>query len=329
MKKYFFLASVAVVALSSCSNEEISEVSVLPGTGATPIEFTAYTGRATRYYVASEANIESLVYQSETGLGGFSLTGTYLANDKNEFIMDNSLYTVDLENDQIVCSPVSDQVPMWTDAIPTDADVSFYAYYPSGAAQTTSPVTLSTTDGTLTISNVDGETDVMAAAATVTKGDAVALEFKHLLAQVEIKVQYDREYYASLGATDAQLTSLSLSAPQYSTYDFASSSIVANPETLSVYTFVAESVSANPSLTGYGTAMIPANNGNGTSCELSISYYFALQGNQVLEYEKTANVTIVAGCKNVINVTVKGDTPISITASVAPWESKEDQNIDL
>ena len=334
MKKYFFLASVAVVALSSCSNEEISEVSVLPGTGATPIEFTAYSGRATRYS-ASEANIESLVYQNGSGYGGFSLTGTYLANDKNEFIMDNSLYTVDLESDQKVCSPVSEQAPMWTDAIPTDAQVSFYAYYPSGAAQTTSPVTLSTTDGTLTISNVDGETDVMAAAATVTKGAAVALEFKHLLAQVVMNVRYDEDYADLLGGvSEVVLNNLTLTAPVTSVYDLAEG-VATGPEAVvdgggntSRYIFISSGISVYSESNGFGTAMIPASN-DGTECPLSISFTFSTRNQQSYTYTKSANVTIVAGCKNVINITLKGDSPISITASVGAWEDAEDQNINF
>ncbi|MCR5361680.1 MAG: fimbrillin family protein [Bacteroidales bacterium] len=326
MKKYFFLASVAVVALSSCSNEEISEVSVLPGTGATPIDFTAYAAGATRYS-ASEAGIGNLAYNEDEKSGGFSLTGVYTVDNELAYIenLNNAVYTADAEADVHSCSSVDETIAMWPSEVSSDMQYSFYAYYPAGSQS----VALDAEQGQLNITVVNPETDVMAAYKKVTAGNAVALEFKHLLAQVEIKVQYDGEYYASLAATDAQLTSLSLRAPQYSTYDFAESSIVANPETLSVYTFVAESVSANASLTGYGTAMIPANSGNGTSCELSISYYFALQGDQVLEYEKTANVTIVAGFKNVINVTVKGDTPISITASVAPWESKDAQPVNL
>lgn len=326
MKKYFFLASVAVIALSSCSNEEISEVSVLPGTGATPIEFTAYTGRATRYS-ASEAGIENLVYNADNNSGGFSLTGVYTVDNELAYIenLNNAVYTADAEAESHSCSSVDGKLAMWPSEVSSDMQYSFYAYYPAGSQYTV----LDAEQGKLNITVGDPETDVMAAAATVTKGNAVALEFKHLLAQVEINVQYDEEYYGTLGAIAADLTSLSLRAPQYSTYDFAESSIVANAETLSVYSFVSSSVSLYSSASSKGVAMIPANNGNGTSCELSISYYFALQGDQSLDYEKTANVTIVAGCKNVINVTVKGDTPISITASVAPWDSVDDQDIDL
>lgn len=329
MKKYFFLASVAVVALSSCSNEEISEVSVLPGTGATPIEFTAYTGRATRVYSASEAGIENLVYNATNKSGGFSLTGVYTVDNELAYIenLENAVYTADAEAETHSCSSVDGKLAMWPSGVSSDMQYSFYAYYPAGSQ---SPASLNEEQGKLNITVVDPETDVIAAYKSVKAGDAVALEFKHLLAQVEINVQYDASYYQSLGAYDAKLTSLSLRAPQYSTYDFAESSIVANAETLSVYTFVAESVSANPSLTGYGTAMIPADNGDGTSCELSISYYFQLPSGQTLVYEnKKANVTIVAGCKNVINVKVKGDTPISITASVAPWDSEDDQDINF
>jgi len=327
MKKYFFLASVAVVALSSCSNEEISEVSVLPGTGATPIDFTAYAAGATRYS-ASEAGIGNLAYNEDNKSGGFSLTGVYTVDNELAYIenLNNAVYTADAEADIHSCSSVNGKLAMWPSGVSSDMEYSFYAYYPAGSQYTV----LDAEQGKLNITVVDPETDVMAAYKSVKADNAVALEFKHLLAQVEINVQYDGDYYESIDATDAQLTSLSLRAPQYSTYDFAESSIVANAETLSVYTFVAESVSANPSLTGYGTAMIPANSGDGTSCELSISYYFALPSDQTLVYEnKKANVTIVAGCKNVINVTVKGDTPISITASVAPWESKDAQPVNL
>ena len=337
MKKYLFLAATAVVALSSCSNEEVSEVSVLPGTGETPIEFTAYTGRATRYS-ASEADIYSLVYQEEPEeVGGFSLTGTYLEDEKNMFIMDNALYTVDVETDQRACSPVSGQIPLWTDDIPTDTQISFYAYYPSGTAQTTSPVTLDAEVGTLTISNVDGETDVMAAAATVTKGEAVALGFKHLLAQVEMNVRYDEDY-ADLFGTGAvayvDVSNLTLQAPASSVYDLAEGvATVPAPDdggdNISRYPFATDNgFEISENLTTCGTAMIPAAN-SGSECTLNVGFTFTLQNQQQFYFSKNATVTIVAGSRNVINVTVKGDAPISITASVEAWENAANQTVEF
>lgn len=328
MKKYLFFAASAVVALSSCSNEEISEVSVLPDSSKNPIDFTVYAAGATRYS-AKEAGIDSLVYKSETGLGGFSLTGVYTVDNKLEYIenLNNAVYTADAVADVHSCSSVNGTLAMWPSGVSGDMEYSFYAYYPAGSQ---SPASLNAEQGKLNITVVDPVTDVMAAYESATAGESVALGFKHLLAQVEINVQYDEDYFGSVGAYTAELTSLSLRAPQYSTYDFAESSIVANAETLSVYSFVSSSVSILSEADSKGVAMIPANDGDGTLCELSISYYFALQGGQTLDYEnKTANVTIVAGYKNVINVTVKGDTPISITASVDPWESTDAQPVNL
>lgn len=336
MKKYFFLASVAVVALSSCSNEEISEVSVLPGTGATPIDFTAYAAGATRY-TASEAGIGNLVYNADNESGGFLLTGVYTVDNELAYIenLENAVYTADAEADVHSCSPVSGQAPMWTDAIPTNADVSFYAYYPTSAGLTVSPVTLDAEGGTLTVSNVNGETDVMAADTTVKKGAAVALEFKHLLAQVEMNVRYDEDYADLLGdVLGVTLNNLTLQAPKTSVYNFANGkatvpeAIVDGGENTSRYPFISSGISTYSEFSGFGTAMIPASN-DGTTCQLSVSYTFSTLNQQSYSYDKSAEVTIKAGFKNVINITLKGDSPISITASVDAWKDAEDQNINF
>ena len=141
------------------------------------------------------------IYNADNESGGFLLTGVYTVDNELAYIenLENAVYTADAEADVHSCSPVSGQAPMWTDAIPTNADVSFYAYYPTSAGLTVSPVTLDAEGGTLTVSNVNGETDVMAADTTVKKGAAVALEFKHLLAQVEMNVRYDEDYADLLG----------------------------------------------------------------------------------------------------------------------------------
>ncbi len=329
MKKYFVLAASAAVVLgSSCSNEEISEVSALPENGKKAIEISAYTPGLTRY-LASEATIGNLVYDASENKGGFSLTGVYEVDNELKYIenMNEALCTVDTLNGNS-CSLVDGKIVMWPTGVTSDTQFSFYAYCPAGSDN----VSLNEENGTLTVSYIDGETDVMAASNTATAGNPVALGFKHLLAQVVLDVQYDSVYVKKLGdVSGTQLTSLSLSAPSTSSYDFVDNAITADPETLSVYTFVEGAVSLLDEFgdAPSGIAMIPAAGNDGTTCELSVAYNFQLSNGQELQYTKKANVKIIAGYKNVINVTVKGDTPISITATVGEWETAEDQDLTL
>lgn len=342
MKKYLFFAASAVVALSSCSNEEISEVSVMPGSGKEAIEFSTYISGATRYnYDATEATIKNLEEHHEEynpDGAGFYVTAKYMAAAKYETLMSGVHFYVD-SLDVTKCKVADNQQTQlyyWPDAVDgeTAPDVNFYAYY-SGRDCKVQPCTLNVDaldEATMNINFHEddlGKIDVMAASATQSSGD-VSLEFSHIMSQVQVNVFYDEDYVEELAGSDVLfiLDSLSLVAPSSSVYAFTNNAITASGEYEYSFLEKSTSVTLDNENTLIGTLMIPASS-DGSDCKVSVRYSVQINGTSKVYTKSKSELTIKAGYKNVINVTLSANKPISISASVLGWNEAEEQNIDL
>lgn len=341
MKKYFVLAASAAVVLgSSCSNEEISEVTALPENGKKAIEISAYTPGLTRYDAAeaTRKNLEEYDEVLKPNGAGFYMTAKYMANDKNETLMNNVHFYVDSTDVDGKCFVAEDEQTKlfyWPEEL--EGNVNFYAYY-VGREFTMQPCTLNVDGGvdeaTMNINfNAEdrGNIDVMVASQSASTGN-VGLDFKHVMAQVVVNVNYDAEYVGDLDANNVSfvLTSLTLTAPSSSTYKFSNNEITAGGEY--TYSFMAagasETITENEKI---GTVMIPASSGaDGSACSIAVGYTVQIDGNEKsYSKSKTDGLKIIAGYKNIINVTLSGSKPISVSATVAEWQSGEDTPVDF
>ncbi len=341
MKKYFVLAASAAVVLgSSCSNEEISEVSALPENGKKAIEISAYTPGLTRYDAAeaTRKNLEEYDEVLKPNGAGFYMTAKYMANDEDETLMNNVHFYVDstdVDGKCFVAEEEQTKLFYWPEEL--EGNVNFYAYY-VGREFTTQPCTLNVSSGvdepTMNINfdqNDRGNIDVMVASQSASTGN-VGLDFKHVMAQVVVNVNYDAEYVGDLDANNVSftLTSLTLTAPSSSTYNFSEDAITAAGEY--TYSFLGQGVSVPISENQkIGTVMIPASDGpDGSACGIAVGYNVQIDGNEKsYSKSKTDGLKIIAGYKNIINVTLSGSKPISVSATVAAWQSGEDTPVDF
>lgn len=317
---YYFLAAMAAVTLGSCSNEEIGERSLLPDeNGRTPIAITTYLPQTTRGYNAQEASISSL---SNSG-GGFTI---HAVNTTDHSTVING-WTYVASGDGSSSPANTSLMAYWPD---DNSEVTFYAYYPSDGNTSAVTTTFDGTAGTLAITT-DGTKDVMAAYASASKDDnngSVSLQFRHLMAQTVINVLANATNMPA--GTTHTLTGLTLSAPGAATLTFSSGAVVANADAAATYAFhSAETdnpVELSADTTTVGTAMIPASTGTGTKAQLTVDYTATISGN-TRSYSRTAEVTLISGYKNQINVSVQGDMPLTINAVVENMEPIVDGHV--
>jgi hypothetical protein len=182
MKNYLLLTASAVLVLSSCSNNEIVENHDLKTDGPKTMNFQTYVPGATRALVeaeeASNASIE------ENGFYLFT-DQTVLVEGKEEQV--KGFMTFD-ENDGWV---MSGQQLQWSTDL--NQEVQFYAVYSASGQDDNFSIT-QTGDYGKVLSGFDltsGENDYMIANDTSSYNTAngnVALNFAHILAQVEVRI---------------------------------------------------------------------------------------------------------------------------------------------
>lgn len=205
---------------------------------------------------------------------------------------------------------------------PLSGTLDFYAVYPLGQ-------TLKLTNGVVsTTYTVDGDTDLVVASA-YAKGSStspVALEFKHALAQIKFEAK------GADTAVDYSIRSVKIVSPKSGEYKFAQGADqwVIGDKDSTLYDASAKSVypvSANTSsMTAFGEAetYIPGT----TSFE--ICWDCLKNGKVVASYKRSANLTLTAGKKTTVQLSLPNDlaAPISFTVTVANWES-ESKQIDM
>lgn len=332
------MAASAALVLSSCSNE-IEQVSNLD-CNKKEITVSTYTPGMTR---ATEATVEDL---QQDGFWLYAVSGEdQLFND--QFIYDSDSWTPAVWDTVAKVWTVNDEKKVYW---PTNS-VSFYGVY-SPSSSKESPLSISEEGnvgvGLYLSTMAKDQKDIMVATKTTNLSDNgssnVALEFKHIMAEVVVQVK-------AASTTDyvTNLYGISITGKGSSTYDFAS-----NEHVMGEYD--AKFIIKNQATTGdwqnpgkelfemgqyNDPEMYPDNTidelteeyvtyGNTAmllpgECTLSMGYVITL-GDVQVSYEtgKTATINLVAGKKNIIQVTLNpGQVPMGITASVSEWETEE------
>lgn len=165
MKKSLFVLGVAVAALASCTNEEVTEVAQNRVIG-----FNSFVNNATK-----ATDVET------TNLTDFYVFGSY----------DNDASIV-FSNTKVTGANEDIYTPATTAYWQTGKNYAFAAYADGNGGQLTTTDNVSFANGTLSISDysVDNTKDLIAATATETAPAAgsdksVGLTFKHLLSKVK------------------------------------------------------------------------------------------------------------------------------------------------
>lgn len=169
MKKSFFLAAAAALAMTSCSNDEMTDIN-----NGNAIGFRAAT--QTRATETTTANLENFFVTAFKG------TTEYFSD---EFTKDGSYFT-------------SETAHYW----PGDnSELSFFAYSPekeklNGLSITNSGITLSNFSPA---SEISDQVDFITATATGKKSEneatGVELTFNHMLSQIEVRAKNMNEGY--------------------------------------------------------------------------------------------------------------------------------------
>jgi hypothetical protein len=310
MKKLTIWAAVTTLVLTGCGSEEITEQHDLLGeNGRKAITFSTYLPGHTRGYNAAQASLNSFSEELETGFLMTAVMG-------DSVIIDGARYYSDAEGE---CFTADGSAYTWPDE---ESALSFMAYYPPSADM----CRLDVPTKVLTFTP-DGETDIMAADTTInaSKDEGnVALTFNHLLAHVKMNVA------CSDDVADASfvLTGLSLEAPESATY-FYEKDLLSVAEENKVYSFIAsEAENAALTTTGkeIGSVMVPTQ--QGVLHLLTVNYSVTI-GKTTKEYTKKKEIELKAGYVNQLNITVKSDKPILISASVNPWLNGDTLEITL
>lgn len=339
MKKAIFFAATAALVLSSCSSDEITyDVLKKDVKGPKAIEVNAYTPQTKA--VATTLNVQN----------GF------WANFQNGDIFDGKIqYTPGADNAPGVYSFVlaeGDAEPCW----PEDPNTVMNVVAVGGATYDENPIT----EGKIAVSPVTSTSttadDVVTATFSKSLNEnkasaAVSLEFKHILAKVQFygkgaQSGYD---YRVVGLTFSSTT-------KADTYDIATGeweASTSDPVTYNVFEpgvsysqQVLDGSTMQPILYD-GTTDTQGNTGAKESADQRIMFaapgtytitveymtkptaagdYEKNDDNEYITVVKTADVELVAGKANVINLTLPqdGKTPIAISTSVEGWDTTGD-----
>lgn len=281
MKKILFVAAATTLALSSCSDNEIT--SMVQTNDMTPVKINVYSQAQTR---VTETNLTTIQ------TNGFKLV---IADNNGEKLNTDATYTAangwSYGNTEIY----------W----PTNGSaLTFYGLYPSADI----------TDGTANITT-DGTTDVVAAyvnTAMPTNGQ-VSLSFAHVLSQLAINARGNNDNF------NYSVTNVTITAPAAITYNFSDGSAEPVDSAPYIYLNSANGVSAPYSATAYTDlntthAILPA-----AEMEISVSYTVTLKTDATdsQNFTKTATITTVKGQRSVVNLTLPSDrTPITFTVAM-------------
>ena len=167
MKKIYFFAALAAVALASCSNDEV--VQTTQTSPANEINFRPLMGNVTRAVEKTAfANNDVISIRANFGSADYF----------------NDTYTFDGTN----FKPTTATTHYYWPSDLADADgkrMTFYATYPNSVAAQTG-------DGAFALTDYDAETDILFAKKVVTTkpSDGVStMNFRHALSEIDVKVK--------------------------------------------------------------------------------------------------------------------------------------------
>lgn len=313
MYRAFLIAAASAVVLSGCTNNEI-DTNVNCSDGRTPIVFSTYVPRSTRYYFAENVDIATLA-----GDEGFSITAKNVST--GNLLFENQIFQV-TDLTQGTCEQENGEMFFW----PGDSMTAFYAVYPSAEeSYEDGQCWLDAANDSLVFTPAAGY-DVIAAYATgnaSSNGGSVQLNFKHLAAKVILAVKCDNVDY------QYKLAAVSLTVPKDASYKFTTQKITALTESGNMtFTPVADvSIDVSETLVKLDSLMVAADGTPGTTCRMEVSFETHI-GEQTQTYTKTADVTLVAGYVNTVNVTLAGNKPLVVSGTIGEWIARHDY-VDL
>lgn len=298
MKKLFFVAAATMLALSSCSDNEINTV---VEKAKTPISINVYSQSKTR--AVTETTTQLLQ------AGGFKFVAL---NGTTEMINTTATYANNVWS-------YGTDVVYW----PTNesTEIGFYGIYPS-------TIEIDAANDKATFA-VDGSTDVVAAyessSLSNSTSGSVKLAFGHILAEVLVYARGNNDNFTYT------VTSLTFSEPANVDYTFSTGAVTpvtgANPRP---FTYLNTATTAStevysqlgtvvvlPALTTTLTITYTVTDGNGDSGEPLV---------------KTANITeLGAGSVNTIYLELPSErTPLTFTVDNVPaWQDGSEQFPDL
>ena len=298
MKRFFILASAAIVALASCAKTEVvykdapEEIALKAYTGVmtkAPHEGTSMPTSSSMMVYASQSTTEDGTYTPYFSAKPFTYGTTWTGSQ------------------------------YW----PESGYLKFLAYYPS---------TLGTQTGdavngvTLTVTDIN-QTDLLYSNLTnAQKCDTkptAALTFNHALAQIQVKLAVADGKMANVTVNSVAITTPNIGG----VFSFGASSAEWTSKTPAGANLVMnKSLSANLETTaaafGEGALVVP-----GAQTSLVIDYAVAgLSKQETVELSTYGNWD--AGKKYVYNVTISLDE-IQLTASVADWDEDTKNNDDV
>lgn len=289
MKKLLFLAATTALALSSCSDNEITS---MVQTGKTPVKIDVYSQGQTR---VTETVLQTLQnngfkLQVTNSDGGVELDATATYATATGWSYGSNIYW-----------PYDETKPL-----------TFCAIYPESEIA----------DGNTQI-ELDGATDVVAAytSTTMPTGGQVSLSFGHILSQLAIYARGNNDDFTY------SVTQVEVMAPAEMVYSFESGVAEYLDDAPVDYLTSATGVSAPYSTTTYtdlntAHAIVAAK-----EVEISVSYTVTKKSDttDTQNYTKSARVVTQKGMKHNVNLTLPCDrTPVTITVSVNPWENAAD-----
>lgn len=310
----FMLGAAAVVALSSCTKNEVLEVAENKAIG-----FDAFVGKSTR--VTDDVTLANL--------GFFELYGW---RGDNQIFNKQSVSVTD----KGVCS--YEPLQYWE----ANYKYNFEAIAPA-ADGTKVAFAANKTGGTITFVN-DGETDLIYAKAdekttgeTISEAPgAVSLTFKHLLSRVKFTFTngFPSNAAAKITVSDVKISNTYASATitpatgEWGTYGEANKEITFNSENVA-------NVIATDSKETEHMYLIPY-----TSPSYALSFNITLDQNGATStYSHTATITTTMAKGNSYNFTatltpqnIDPETqlfPIEFTASETPWADFTDGTVDI
>jgi len=297
MKKIIYVAASSALVLSSCSND-IDDASLVAMKSRQEIKFETYTPGITRATVADASAVNK---------NGFWMYAT-----NNDTVLINDPYR--LENRVWVRASEGDAY-QW----PDDA-VNFYGIYTAGSEPTI-------TEGNLVLSEINGNTDVMVAAAEnltlFENGQKVSLAFNHILADVEIQMIGDRAPYI-YNVSEVKLVGMTGGSYSLSDKEF----VVAESDSTSFTLFSVEQTEEVLSLSSEAVTTIGESKmlAPSDSAILYVTYEIKANETTVVNAMQTKRAVIkgiAAGKKNTVKVTLKpGKLPIVISTDVNAWGAK-------
>jgi hypothetical protein len=173
MKKMFFLLSIAALVFTSCSNDEQTVETQVQKVPDGAIYFSSGIQDLTRATTTMST------------FNAFKVTGIYADNSQSFFNLpvnrSGSLWTY---------AATEDDYKYW----PSDnSDVNFFAYAPTTLAGVDVSSVQQVVENFEQVQHVANQVDVLAAAATGNKTNnastGMALDFKHALAQIEVRAK--------------------------------------------------------------------------------------------------------------------------------------------